>query len=169
MKTQRGVVLGRFSPLHKGHEALIQAMIDRHGLAHSFVLIGSSQAERNAKTPYSYEARKEMIQLRFPGVPIAPLPDVAKTEAEFETTNERWLAQIALLEASLGASFTFYGGSEIDLKYLSERFPVLVLYPRTTIPVSATQARKALRENDHEVLDTVLDARIQPLAKMIDT
>tara|TARA_B100000700_G_scaffold331687_1_gene467084 strand:+ start:24905 stop:25429 length:525 start_codon:yes stop_codon:yes gene_type:complete len=68
-----GYVIGRFNPLHKGHEHIIEKMIndnDEH-----IIFIGSSNKSRTKENPFSFEERKEMILKVFPHANVISLPD----------------------------------------------------------------------------------------------
>ncbi len=53
------VFIGRFSPFHNGHKAVIDAALEQ---AHEVVVVvGSSFAARNIRNPFTFEERKAMI------------------------------------------------------------------------------------------------------------
>lgn len=70
-----GLVLGRFQPLHKGHEALIrQAMED---CVEVTVAIGSATAKQSAKDPFTLEERMEMVRAVFGDrLRVIAVPDI---------------------------------------------------------------------------------------------
>ncbi len=71
----RGLVIGRFQPLHKGHEALIRAAIE--DCVHVTVGIGSSTAKQSPTNPFSYEERAAMIKAVFgDSVDVVAIPDI---------------------------------------------------------------------------------------------
>lgn len=71
----RGLVIGRFQPLHKGHEALIRAAIE--DCVHVTVGIGSSTAKQSPTNPFSYEERANMVRAVFGGdVDVVAIPDI---------------------------------------------------------------------------------------------
>ncbi|MGB1586268.1 MAG: adenylyltransferase/cytidyltransferase family protein [Thermoplasmatota archaeon] len=70
----RGVVVGRFQPLHNGHAALIKQAIE--DCVDVVVAIGSSQAKPSPTNPFSLEERTAMIQAAFPGVTVVAVPDI---------------------------------------------------------------------------------------------
>ncbi len=168
-KKEIGVVLGRFSPLHKGHEALIGALIKKHKIAHSLVFIGSSEANTDGRTPYSFQTRKDMVQQRFPGILVLPLPDIGVTENDFKMTNGKWLDQISAIETKMQAQFVFYGGSQNDLKYLAERFKIAVLVDRKSIPITATGVRSDIAnrvEIDEKVHADIIPSATKKIGEM---
>lgn len=71
----RGLVIGRFQPLHKGHEALIRAAIE--DCVHVTVGIGSSKAKQSVKNPFSFEEREAMVRAAFGNqVDVIAIPDI---------------------------------------------------------------------------------------------
>ena len=71
----RGLVVGRFQPLHKGHEAVIRRAIE--DCVHVVVAIGSSQAKQSVQDPFTLEERQEMIRAVFgDAVEVFAVPDI---------------------------------------------------------------------------------------------
>jgi nicotinamide-nucleotide adenylyltransferase len=70
----RALVVGRFQPLHKGHQALLQQAVEECvGVA---VAIGSTRARPSLRNPFSFEERKAMLAAVFPQLPVFDVPDV---------------------------------------------------------------------------------------------
>lgn len=66
------VIIGRFQPLHKQHEALIARALT---LAPRLIMIlGSAENRRTKKNPFLYQERARMIKCAFPEAPITFLP-----------------------------------------------------------------------------------------------
>ena len=74
-KYSLGIIVGRFQVLHLGHVDMISKAIqlcDQVG-----IFIGSSQESGTLKNPYTFEKRKEMLEILFGDrVKIYPLPDI---------------------------------------------------------------------------------------------
>lgn len=74
-KYSLGIIVGRFQVLHLGHVDMINKAIelcDEVG-----VFIGSSQESGTLKNPYTFEKRREMLEILFAGkINIYPLPDI---------------------------------------------------------------------------------------------
>ncbi len=89
---QRGLVIGRFQPFHKGHAYLLQKAF---ALCDKLVIgIGSSNIS-DQTNPFSYEFRKYMIQsfLEHEGLDhqvlkIIPIPDIPSDEEWFEMVKK---------------------------------------------------------------------------------
>lgn len=58
------VFIGRFSPFHNGHKAVIDAALKQ--AKEVIVVVGSSFAARNIRNPFTFEERKAMIEAAFP-------------------------------------------------------------------------------------------------------
>lgn len=71
----KGLVIGRFQPLHKGHEALIRAAIE--DCVEVTVGIGSSQAKQSVRNPFTLDERKAMLHAAFGDqVRVTAIPDI---------------------------------------------------------------------------------------------
>ena len=72
---KKGLILGRFQMLHKGHEYIIDKPLE---LCESLlVLIGSSDKSNTIDNPFDYELRKFMLEEVYKDkIKIAPLPDL---------------------------------------------------------------------------------------------
>jgi bifunctional NMN adenylyltransferase/nudix hydrolase len=88
-----GVFIGRFQPLHLGHEHTI-----RHALAHVarlIVLVGSANIARNPRNPFTYADRVEMIKSAFAyeisqgRVIVEPLNDHLYSDTAWVTEVQR--------------------------------------------------------------------------------
>lgn len=71
----RGLVIGRFQPLHQGHEAIIRRAIE--DCVNVTVGIGSSRAKRSVKNPFSLEEREAMLRAGFGDrIDVVAVPDI---------------------------------------------------------------------------------------------
>jgi bifunctional NMN adenylyltransferase/nudix hydrolase len=87
------VYIGRFSPFHNGHaNTIIEAMEQCEQL---IIIIGSSDAPRSFKNPWTYEERWQMIRtaitddldLRFENI-------IIKRAVDYKYNDTRWATQI---------------------------------------------------------------------------
>ena len=60
------VFIGRFSPFHNGHKAVIEAALEQ--AKEVVVVVGSSFAARNIRNPFTFQERKAMIEACFTDV-----------------------------------------------------------------------------------------------------
>lgn len=112
------IVIGRFQPLHKGHEHLISKALE---IADNVVvLIGSAGEPRTPKNPWTYEERAEMVRLSFPNVECRPIYD-------FKYTELAWVEQvqgvIAELEGPLKHRVVLVGHEKDKSSYYLKVFP----------------------------------------------
>lgn len=63
-KYDYAVVIGRFQPIHVGHVRLINQALEK--ARHVIVAIGSANAPRTPRNPFSFEERKALIRAEFP-------------------------------------------------------------------------------------------------------
>ena len=72
---KKGLILGRFQTLHKGHEYIIDKALDL--CEEVLILIGSSDKSGTIENPFDYETRKYMLEAIYNNkIIIAPLPDL---------------------------------------------------------------------------------------------
>lgn len=75
LEDPRGLVVGRFQPLHKGHEALVEAALE--DCSSVVVGIGSSQAMGVPDNPFSFDERVQMVRAVFgDAVEVVAIPDI---------------------------------------------------------------------------------------------
>ncbi len=164
-KKQYSVLLGRFCPLHLGHQKIVDRLIQKFGEANILIIIGSSTT-KNFRTPYTLSQRKEMVHLVYPNIKTVPLPDPEPDLITFHNdTNGVWLDSVEELEKRMEAKFTFFGGSIEDLNVLAERFKTKVLVDRKkkSNSISATKIREAVDKNDSKTTSKMLDPRVLTL------
>lgn len=157
MSTSRpfGVFVGRFSPMHLGHQLLIQKLLEEFGERH-LILIGSCNHSISFRHLFSYQDRCEFIRTIFPSARILGLPD-------FDDDNE-WFRQLDDTMAIAGidpAQATFTGGCIEDVSFFIERARAVRIFNRfngETPRMSATEVRDALIE--HRSIDAFVDPRL---------
>jgi bifunctional NMN adenylyltransferase/nudix hydrolase len=86
-----GVFIGRFQPLHLGHEHVISHALER--VKHLIVLIGSANVARDPRNPFTYAEREAMLRRAFRHemaegrLIVAPLDDHLYSDTA-------WVAQV---------------------------------------------------------------------------
>ena len=55
-----GVFIGRFQPLHRGHEYIIREALDR--VEHLILFIGSANIARDPRNPFTFAEREQMLR-----------------------------------------------------------------------------------------------------------
>jgi nicotinic acid mononucleotide adenylyltransferase len=151
-----GVFVGRFSPAHLGHEAVIGNMINNCGIGNCLVVLGSSNAPMSFRHLFSYEDRRRFLRKNYPDLQIVGLPDYP--------TNEEWLLaldDILALRGIESKQTIFFGGCEEDIHFFVEnerRCQLLNRFDGTTPKVSATEVRDALIQG--RSLEGLINGRI---------
>ena len=68
MTKRIGIYVGRFCPIHKGHEAVVNKMIEECGVENSLIIIGSVARKPTFRVLFPYSQRKKWIKEIFPNV-----------------------------------------------------------------------------------------------------
>jgi bifunctional NMN adenylyltransferase/nudix hydrolase len=81
------VFIGRFQPLHKGHQVVIDKALQL--AKHVLLIVGSKGKARSTRNPFTYEERAEMVRLVYPQeqLIIDGVSDAAYNDTE-------WVAQV---------------------------------------------------------------------------
>lgn len=115
-RATHAVIIGRFQPLHLGHEYLISKAYE---LADNVtILIGSSGGPRTPLNPWTFEERKRMVQSTFPDATCLPLYDYAYNEL-------RWITQVqdVINELKQDGTTILVGHEKDDSTYYMNVFP----------------------------------------------
>lgn len=138
-----GVIVGRFQIIHKGHVQLIE-----EGLASCqefAIFVGSSQEERTAKNPFSYEERKEFLNRLFPEAKVYPLPDIGVGNCT------KWGDYvIAQIEEQCGKKpDVFFSGEEQRRNsWLDPSWGIKEVFVPKTLDISSTQMKALILANN---------------------
>lgn len=81
-----GVFIGRFQPLHAGHEYIIRDALER--VATLIVLVGSANVARDPRNPFTYSEREHMLRNSF-------AYEVAQGRLVIEPLNDHFYSDIA--------------------------------------------------------------------------
>lgn len=73
------VFIGRFQPLHAGHQEVIERA--RELSKNVLVLVGSAGVARSTRNPFTYEERRGLIKTIFPDVYTRPIHDHTYNDA----------------------------------------------------------------------------------------
>ena len=139
-----GVMVGRFCPVHLGHEAMISRMLEDFDDQHTIIMLGSMNAPLSFRNIFSYQERADFLQRVLPpAVRVIGIPDFG--------TNAEWVHAIDMALRFGGvdpARVTFYGGCDEDLEVLIDAGKAVKVINRftgeDTPKVSATELRDAL-------------------------
>jgi len=159
------VYIGRFSPMHYGHQAIIQSMIQVAPNNH-LVLLGSCNTPIAKRHLFKFTDRLNFIKTIFPEAKLAGLPD-------FPGDNESWFASLDHIIALTGKDpkkTTFIGGCDADVQWFKDNGRQWTVVDRKwgiTHDISGTEIRNFLANGDKESLANFIDGRI--LDKVIET
>ena len=155
-----GVYVGRFSPVHLGHECVINQLVAQFG-ERCLLVIGSANTQQSIRHFFSYEDRRRFLSTLYPDLRMTGLGDFG--------TDREWLMalddQIGLLKAP-DEKVTFFGGCEEDVEFFGADGRDVKLFNRfdgTTPKVSATEVRDALIQ--HRDVSGLLNPKIVDLVK----
>ncbi|MCK7614297.1 NUDIX domain-containing protein [Roseibium sediminicola] len=101
-----GVFVGRFQPLHIGHEAVIRAALKQVDTL--IVLIGSSAQARTPRNPFTHEERAEMFakvfkhELATDRLILKPVPDHPYSDTAWCTEVQRAVNETVLAHYNRG-------------------------------------------------------------------
>lgn len=160
------VFLGRFAPIQKGHQLMIDKMIEEFGINNCLLVIGSSTSLNN-RTPFTFVARKKMIKILYPNIKTVGLPDTHPELVNFDNFSiDAWIKDLKNIEFEMNAHFVFCAGSSKDVKYLENDFETLIFVNRHKEGqrVSTTKVRKALNNKQTVLIQKYLDKRITNFA-----
>jgi len=139
---KHAVFCGRFSPLHRGHEAVIARMLKDWGYTHSLLVIGSVNVPLSPRNVFSPREREHLIQRVFPGMKMVFAPDYESDDQWFHELNH------ALKGAGVNPlTSVYFAGSKDDVPFFFRaRRAVTIInrYDGTTPVISGTDVRHAL-------------------------
>lgn len=110
-----GVFIGRFQPLHTGHEHVIARTLDQ--VERLIVLVGSANVARDPRNPFSYAEREAMLRSAFRHevaqgrLIIAPIDDHLYSDTAWVTQVQRKVRAL-VLEHGNGHGFQNHGLSD---------------------------------------------------------
>ena len=161
MKPYRfGCVLGRFNPLHIGHEHLINVALEV--CEDVLVFVGSSQESRTERNPFSYEERKAMLEEVFGDkIIVAPLPDLGLGDVP------AWGDHLIEEARRLGYQVDCFvlGEESKNDKWFSPDVKAHLSFhevSRFDIPISATSLREAIRKGERKTFDAYTPKALHP-------
>ena len=152
------VSCGRFSPFHRGHEAVVRRMLDIYGEKRSCLVIGSSNAPLSERDYFTADERRSFILKIFPHIPTVFAPDYE--------SDDQWLRELDAGIVKLGINperARYFAGSIEDVPFFfrADREVVIVdRYDGTTPVISGTEVRKALMRG--APIDGLVNPIIEP-------
>lgn len=144
------VIIGRFQPLHYGHEELVKLALLKAKKV--MILVGSSQESRTTKNPFSFYERRNMFETTFVDylhrLHIRPLMDY--------DTNEEWTQNVHAIVNSVCSDNSKVcmivcdkDNATLESNNLLRSLPYTVFPSTPYLTYNATTVRKALFEGDN--------------------
>jgi nicotinamide mononucleotide adenylyltransferase len=150
------VFIGRLNPMHLGHQAIIQGMIEI-SLKKPIVFIGSCNAPTSVRHLFNYADRADFIRAVFGDkVRIVPLPDF--------DDDKVWFRGLDDLLAETFKDAVFIGGSVEDVEFYYEagrKVHIVNRYSGITKNVNASEVRDALIQG--RSISGLVDPRVEAL------
>jgi cytidyltransferase-like protein len=153
-----GVYVGRFNPIHKGHQRTIDAMLQNHTLNHSLVMVGSANAPLSLRNLFTYRERRDFIKVLYPELKIVPIAD--------QDSDDDWYqSMMDIVEVAFPFYFNIhlYCGDIRDLNKFNHnnKIQVEVVDRYEEQVYSATSVREMIMESECEALSFILDDKIR--------
>jgi bifunctional NMN adenylyltransferase/nudix hydrolase len=167
MRYDLAVFIGRFEPFHLGHLAILQRALAQ--AARVVVLVGSAEAPRTAKNPWTYAERVVMIHAALgpdsARVTTLPLRDHLYNENAWIAEAQ---AQVARIQAD-ARTIALFGFSKDASSYYLQSFPQWELVDAASVPLlSATELRRLLYSEEPGAL-RLIEANVpRPVYEIID-
>lgn len=150
MEYAAAVYIGRFQPFHKAHLEVVQ-----HGLKIAnrvIILVGSAYATPTVENPFTFQQRKNMIELCFHDdieslnrISILPIRDYFYNENFWVTDVQARVAE----RTSNGGSIALLGAYKDSSSYYLKYFPQWEFTPvKSTVNLNATDIRNKLWAED---------------------
>lgn len=145
------VFIGRFSPFHNGHKAVIEAALEQ--AKEVVVVVGSSFAARNIRNPFTFQERKAMIEAVFPTdrVKVVPVSDYPYDDNKWVNAIQKIVDETVPHAKDVG----LIGHSKDSTSYYLNIFPRWKNHIEVADVggINATDIRKALLSDNQEGVD----------------
>ncbi|GFN31501.1 adenylyltransferase/cytidyltransferase family protein [Paenibacillus xylaniclasticus] len=156
---QFGFILGRFQPLHIGHERMIEAALAN--CERVLVLVGSAQLQGTVRNPFGAELRMRLLRLIYRDrIELASLNDYTH-EGDHSYAWGRYLLQAARRygeERGFPALDLMITGDDEERGHWFPEEEIAgisrLVVPRIDVPISATRLREAIAKGDRSFWET---------------
>lgn len=167
MRYDLAVFIGRFEPFHLGHLTILQRALALSSRV--VVLVGSAEAPRTAKNPWSFTERVVMIEAALGAdaarVTALPLRDHLYNENAWLAEAQAQVARVAGDAKSIG----LFGFSKDSSSYYLKAFPQWELVDAASVPLlSATELRRLLFTEEQGALQLIKANVPAPVFEIID-
>lgn len=150
MKHKFGLLCGRFQPVHKGHVELIREALNH--CEHLIIAVGSAQESGTKKNPFDFKTRKELLRRSLWGLgarcTIIPVND--RAQCADDSNWGKYLIKEIFEQTGIVPTINFSGAETIRSHWFDEVEIEQVEIDRNITPISATELRKAIIEDDYD-------------------
>ena len=173
-KYKCGLYIGRFQPIHIGHESIICRMLLE--CDHVIIAIGSAQESGTERNPFSFEQRADLINNVFYRYVIAGRISIIPIRDRYQLSNDAsWGDYVFqnVWDVTHRVPDVVYEGEESERSTWYDNLDVeVVKIPRSLITVSATFVRQLFASSipSYEIWETVpkaLHYRIREMREVI--
>ena len=169
-----GLYIGRFQPIHIGHESIIRKMLEE--CDQIIIAIGSAQESGTERNPFTFEQRADLIMNVFyreclnGRISIIPLRD------RYQPANDAsWGDYVFqnVWDITHKVPDAIYEGEEEERNSWYDNLNVdVVRVPRTIVLASATQLREALKEepsvSEYMMVPAAIRYRLREMRRIIN-
>lgn len=163
MKYNLGLFHGRFQHIHKGHQKIIDSMLNE--CEKGLLLVGNCQVLRTEKNPFNILERVDLIKKIYGNegnfvIGFFPdLPYIPKTKEEYEEWGN-WILDFCRYYTN-SVPDAVYSGNGAKTEWLYRKYKLdLIKISREELPISATNIRDLLRDNKKEEWKKMTDEKI---------
>ena len=146
MKYDLLVFIGRFQPLHLGHQRVIESAL---GMSkHVMVMIGGLGKARTSRNPFTFEERQDMISRLYPDVRICGIHDHTYNDTAWVEEVQSCVNNFAKLAGA--EKIGLIGCAKDHTSYYLKMFPEWGSEAVEHLnPLNATSIRKMFYEETH--------------------
>ena len=150
-KYNLGLICGRFSPIHKGHQLIINTSIEKCNK--TLIFVGSAQESGTLRNPFSADFRIDLLRKVYPNkneVQIEKLDDMTN-EYDINSIWGQYVIDKTIEATGKKADAIISGNDESRKDWFSEsqmRKVKEILVDRRKISISATLLRGYILIND---------------------
>lgn len=172
-KYKCGLYIGRFQPIHIGHESIIRKMLNE--CEQAIIVIGSAGQYGTEKNPFTFEQRADLIINTFYQYVIAGrMSIIPLLDRAIPSNDASWgdYVFLAVKNVTHQVPDVVYEGEEAERNNWYDNQNVEVIkVPRTDIPVSATLVREAIKNgpsvSEYMLLPRAIRYRIKEMREVI--
>lgn len=145
-----GLYLGRFQPLHVGHQIIINRMLRE--CERGIVAIGSAQEEGTEKNPLSYEFRKLLVEETFQdyGDRLVIIPIYDREQYSDDSSWGDYLFKHVREQSGILPNVVYEGDETVNNHWYDNFNIEMIKVPRDILKISGTELRNAIIEERND-------------------